>query len=234
MKTPTKFPHLLLLTAFTATRLCAEFETFKIEPTFIPQLSPIMLSQGITGGTLTVAIDVDAEGRLTDCLVLGYTHPALVAPFEEALKTWKFTPARLDGKPIAAQSNVTVNYLAEGAVISQPSVLNVEQYLQRAFGHRLAYKIRLAGELDRIPPPTATVAPKYAKEAEKQGVRGTVRVHFYIDETGAARMPAVEGEAHPYLSRMAVDAVREWRFEPPTAKGKPVLVAARQDFNFSR
>jgi hypothetical protein len=26
--------------------------------------------------------------------------------------------------------------------------------------------------------------------------------------------------------------VAQWQFDPPTAKGKPVLVLAQQDFNF--
>ena len=47
-------------------------------------------------------------------------------------------------------------------------------------------------------------------------------------------MPAVEGEAHPYLARQALDAVRGWRFTPATAQGKPVMVAARQNFSFAQ
>jgi len=58
-------------------------------------------------------------------------------------------------------------------------------------------------------------------------------VYFYIDEKGAVRMPAVDASANPYLSDIAVAAVREWRFEPPTSRGKPVLIAASQEFNFN-
>ena len=76
-------------------------------------------------------------------------------------------------------------------------------------------------------------APKYAKDAEKQGVRGNVKVHFYIDENGEVRMPSVDGEAHPYLAAEAIAAVRGWRFTPPTANGKPATVAALQEFRFS-
>jgi TonB family protein len=234
MKTPNHIPTVLLAMAFIASPVCAKFESLKIEPTVIPQLSPVMIAEGITGGELTVALDVSAEGAVTDCLVLRYTHPALVGPFEEALKTWTFKPARQDGVPVPAQCNVTVNYHAEGAVISQPSFIAIDRHLQHLFGHRLAYKSRLARELDRVPPAITAIAPKYARDAEKQGVKGRVKVHFYIDERGSVRMPAIEGDAHPYLSQMAIEAVREWRFEPPTARGKPVLVAAVQEFNFSR
>jgi len=60
-----------------------------------------------------------------------------------------------------------------------------------------------------------------------------VEVRFYIDETGAVRMPAVDSDAHPYLAETAVTAVKEWRFAPPTHDGRPVLVAASQVFDFS-
>jgi len=46
-------------------------------------------------------------------------------------------------------------------------------------------------------------------------------------------MPAIAtaGE-HPYLAEQAVLAVRHWKFAPPTSKGRPVLVAAAQEFDF--
>ena len=58
---------------------------------------------------------------------------------------------------------------------------------------------------------------------------------FLIDEEGRVRLPAVSratNEANEELAAAAVTAVTQWRFEPPTAKGKPVLVRAQQDFAF--
>jgi TonB family protein len=75
-------------------------------------------------------------------------------------------------------------------------------------------------------------APRYAVEAAKQGVRGSVAVYFYIDEKGEVRMPAVQTGPHPYLMEIAVDALKSWKFEPPTSRGRPVLVAAAQIFDF--
>ena len=69
-------------------------------------------------------------------------------------------------------------------------------------------------------------------EAEQKGVSGRVKVHFYIDEQGAVRMPAVPADAQPYLATVAIKALREWKFQPPTSRGRPVLVAAAQEFAF--
>ena len=53
-----------------------------------------------------------------------------------------------------------------------------------------------------------------------------------IDETGAVRLPAIETAGNPYLMDQAISAVRTWKFEPITSRGQPVLVVARQEFNF--
>lgn len=230
---PSRFAAFFAIGALATLRLCAGFESCKVEPTYVPPLSPALQMEGVTDGRVIFAIDINAEGQLTDSLVLGYTHPGLVRPCWEALKLWKFTPAMRDGQPIGVQSELAVNYTAEGVVISSPAMLDLDRHVRRLFGNHLTKTERSGQDLDAAPAPVSKSAPRYAMQAAKEGVKGTVRVHFYIDETGAVRMPAVEGDAHPYLSAMAIDALRSWRFNPPMAHGKPVLVAMRQDFTFN-
>lgn len=234
MNTLRRISVLLAVGALTASHLTAQDENLKIEPTFIPRLSPVMLMEGVTDGQVVFVLDVSAEGELTDMLALAYTHPSLVKTCSDALQEWKFTPPRRAGVPVPVQTELTINFSAEGVVISRNMQMAVESYIGNVFGHRLSMKRRTASELDGVPEVVARVSPSYAQQAEQEGVRGKVTVHFYIDETGAVRMPAVEGEAHPYLAQQAVAALREWRFTPPTARGKPVLVSARQDFEFSK
>ena len=234
MNTLPKLPLVLAVVSLLTTSLSAQFETFKIQITVEPQLSPVMHMQGVTEGKLVLALDISAEGRITDWLVLGTTHPALVTPCVDALKRWEITPAKLNGEPVPVQTELTINYRAEGVVISRPAVLDVAQHLGQRFGYKLVPNGRSLRELESRPTPITTVAPEYAIEAEKDGVRGAVRIHFYIDETGAVRMPSVSGDAHPYLAQQAVQALRTWRFEPAKADGQPVMVAALQEFNFSR
>jgi TonB family protein len=59
-----------------------------------------------------------------------------------------------------------------------------------------------------------------------------VAIDFYIDETGTVRMPAVSIKDDSELTALAVMALRQWKFEPPTRNGRPVLVKATQVFNF--
>ncbi len=232
MNTILKSSAVLVLGALALTRLCAAIESIKIEPTYAPQLNPVLLNRGITEGQVRLVIAVSAEGNLTDWLALGYTDPELVDYFVGALKEWTIRPARIDGKPVAAQVELTATVTAQGVVLSRTSTEMVEDMVRRMMGNPLKSQQISVHELDRLPARLVTTGPLYAAEAEKQGVRGKVQVHFYIDEHGTVRMPSVEAGAHPYLAGEAVAAVREWKFEPPTSRGKPVLVAASQVFNF--
>lgn len=215
-----------------ATQATAALESIRVETTFLPQMPHSLLQRGVTEGRVVVAIDINAEGQLTDHLVVGYTHELLVKPVIASLTQWQYQPARKDGVPVPAQIELTVTISATGVVISQTGTEMVESFVERLFGDHLKYRPSRPNEIDRVPVRLNNVSPKYAETALKQGVRGKVQVHFYIDENGVARMPAVDTSDHPYLSEIAVAAVREWKFEPPTAKGNPVLVEASQEFKF--
>jgi TonB family protein len=223
---------LLILGAVAATRLFATIESIKITPTFVPSFSPVLLGRGITEGKLALVISVSPEGKLTDWLVLGYTDPEMVRLGIDALKDWDITPARVDGQPVAAQVELILTITAKGAVVSVTGMGMIDNLLRQITGNPIKYRQSTRQQLDRLPVRLSTLSPEYADEAEKQGVRGRVRVHFYIDEDGVVRMPSVEAGAHPYLADAAVTAVREWKFEPPTSRGRPVLVAASQVFDF--
>jgi TonB family protein len=226
---------LLAPTAGLVTQAFAAFEPLKMAPNNpMPVYPASLVAEGITRGRVVVAISVNPEGKLNDYLVLAYTRQTLALACVDALKLWQFIPARLDGEPVPLQTELTFNFTIEGAVVSA-NVVN--HFLFDSFdeleGGRLLYHPSPSRELDRPLTPSGTVTPKYAVEAEKQGIRGKVVVHFYIDETGAVRMPAAERDgAHPYLMETAVEAVRTWKFEPPTSHGSPTLIVAEQEFDF--
>ncbi|MGH9795256.1 MAG: TonB family protein [Candidatus Acidiferrales bacterium] len=67
------------------------------------------------------------------------------------------------------------------------------------------------------------VKPGYPERAKREGIEGWVWVYVSIDESGQ-----VEGwnviSGHPWLAEAAVDAVRQWRYEPTVLDGQPVKV----------
>lgn len=233
MNTPRSFLFAALL-ALAAAPAFAAFESMQIQPdNDLPSFPIALVAEGITRGHALVAISVGADGRLEDLLVLGYSHERLARAATRALREWRFVPARLDGQTVRAQTELRFDFTVDGAVITSNIT---ERYLADMFGNlaerRPLYRPCPRGELDRMPVRLAGGAPHYAVQAAKDGVRGRVEVHFYIDEKGEVRMPSVQAGPDPYLMEKAVEAMKSWKFEPPTSRGRPVLVAAAQTFDF--
>ena len=188
---------------------------------------------GITRGRAVLAVSVDADGHVKEMLPLAYTHERFAHASMDALRDWQFVPGRLDGEAVPVQIELTFEYTLQGAVISS----NIEDHylfdrFEYAGPNALSYHPVGAKSTDHAPVRVSGAAPSYAIDAEKAGVRGNVTVRFYIDEKGAVRLPAITTTANPYLMEQAMTAVKTWKFEPVTSKGRPVLVVAQQEFNF--
>jgi TonB family protein len=75
-----------------------------------------------------------------------------------------------------------------------------------------------------ITPPKgiSTLIPAYPEELRKQGVQGEVGLQVAIDDKGTVTAVRVARPLHPYLDFAAVQAVRQWTFEPAMKDAKPV------------
>ena len=235
MKTSLRLSALLLLGAALTLPASAAIESIKINADNpLPEYPLRLQVEGVTRGAAIVAVNVDETGRLKDWLVLGYTHELFAKSCVQALQEWRFTPAKLEGVPVPAMVELTFNFTLEGAVISANIVNHFFfDHFETMGDGRYAYRLCPPAEIDRTPERVQAVSPKYAVEAEKNGLRGKVAVHFYIDEQGNVRLPAATSFAHPYLADIAVAAMRDWRFAPQTYHGRPVMIAASQVFEFS-
>ena len=210
-----------------------EWQSLKIDQTVEP-VFPYQLQQlSVTSGDARIVINVDGTGKLDEYLVIGYTMPEFADVVVRAVKQWKFEPAKLRGEPVGATVELDFNFESQGTlVVSQTSIDNLQARLLQLMAGAYAYRPCSLKELDRIPTPIVTVSPIYPRELADKGVKGRVVITFYIDETGAVRMPAGSVDDDSRLISLAIAALRQWRFEPPTRSGRPVLVAAEQTFNF--
>lgn len=199
----------------------------------LPDYPPALKLEGITKGRALVALSINAEGRVDDTLVLAYSNRRFAQATLEAVRDWRFAPAQFDGVAVPVKTEIMFNFSLEGAVISA-NIIN--HYFFDGFDNigdnALSYRPAPTSEIDRAPERTAGEMPVYATAAEKDGVRGKVRVRFYIDEHGEVRLPATTADAHPYIAGQALNAVKTWKFAPVTSHGRPVLVVAEQEFDF--
>jgi len=74
--------------------------------------------------------------------------------------------------------------------------------------------------------------PVYPADALKQRVRGNVSLRVLVDENGTPTDVKVERGTRSDLNQAAVEAARQWRFEPARKGGKPVRSYATVQFSF--
>lgn len=226
---------LLAAPALSAMPGVPDYVAVKVNQTEEAVYPSSLVRLGVKSGSASVAIAVDDAGRLTDYLVTAYTHPAFADSAVAAIRKWRFEPAMVHGFPRNSKSDLTFRFQMEGVVVMTMTTLSYEEMLHlRLAPGGTAYTACALGDLDRIPNPTKIVTPVYPSKLARGG-GGHVLVGFYIDEQGRVRMPSVSpetNEANEELAAIAVTTVSQWQFEPPTAKGRPVLVLAQQDFSF--
>jgi protein TonB len=78
----------------------------------------------------------------------------------------------------------------------------------------------------------AQVTPVYPTLAKQARVTGTVRLTAIIGRDGAIRNLQVMS-GHPLLTPVALEAVKQWRYQPTLLNGEPVEVITQIDVNFT-
>jgi periplasmic protein TonB len=79
---------------------------------------------------------------------------------------------------------------------------------------------------------TNRVQPQYPPLARQTRISGTVKLHAIIGKNGeVTQLQVLSG--HPLLVQSALDAVKQWRYQPTLLNGEPVEVDTEIDVIFS-
>lgn len=92
-----------------------------------------------------------------------------------------------------------------------------------------------AAKLDAgVTPPRAvsTPDPIYPKTAKKEGRQGDVRLWCVIGTDGSVREAGIAKSLSQDFDESAINAVRQWTFEPATKNGQPVEVKVSVEVSF--
>jgi TonB family protein len=93
------------------------------------------------------------------------------------------------------------------------------------------YKVSASGGMTP-PKPLQSPQPEYSEEARIAKLQGTVSISIEIGADGLPRNVQVLQGIGLGLDEKAVEAVRQWIFQPGTKDGLPVSVAANVEVNF--
>ena len=193
---------------------------------------PRLLMDGVPSGQVRVVLSIDANGKLVDLLIVGYTNPEFADEVAAVLPTWTYEPARVHGVAHASGVDVEINFKSELNVLVVNAGFHVWELVTNDW-RRFAYRAYKLSEIDRIPVPVHVVQPVLPKEYAESGRDRTATVEFFIDEKGNVRVPTIErDQADSVFAAAMVSAVEQWKFEPPVRHGTPVLVLASQEFHF--
>lgn len=75
------------------------------------------------------------------------------------------------------------------------------------------------------------VQPEYPPEAQEKRIEVTVKLKVVVRKDGSVTVQSV-AEGDPLLSPAAIDAVRQWRYEPALVNGQPADAQYEIEVNF--
>lgn len=84
----------------------------------------------------------------------------------------------------------------------------------------------------RPPRPIYKVEPEFSEEARKNKLQGVVVLRVIIDKDGKPQDIRVQRSLGMGLDEKAIDAVKQWRFDPGTKDGQPVPVEVSMEVSF--
>lgn len=162
----------------------------------------------IMGKVILKAV-IHKSGEITQLEVLQSLRDDLDNNAMKAVRQWRFAPALKDGNPVSVFYHITINFRLDGEK-----------------GYR-----KVEGTVNK-PTVQHKVPPIYPETAKQDGIAGVVELHLKIDANGEVVGAEVEKGLRDDLDNAALDAVRQWHFEPATENGHPVAVLYSVTLNF--
>ena len=169
----------------------------KIPPTYPPIAKAARIE-----GTVVLQATISKQGEIEDLKVIS-GHPMLQQSALDAVKQWTYKPYQLNGEPVEVATTVNVVFQLDPSA-NPPKKVTIAGGI--AQGHLIH-----------------PVAPIYPSEAKKAKVSGLVVLQATIGKAVHIEdLRVVSG--HPMLQQAAIDAVKQWTYEPYLLNGEPVAV----------
>lgn len=140
--------------------------------------------------------------------------PNVAAPTLDAMSL-RALEAALSGQTAAGSDFASSVSFASGGRIGGTGSLATasEDALESAFGLE---------EIDQEPRAILQTAPVYPAELRGKKLEGVVTLIFIVDAQGKVVHPKVASSTHPAFEKPALDAIRQWKFEPGLRGGERV------------
>jgi TonB family protein len=158
-------------------------------------------------GALVLDVRVSATGEVAD-IEVRRDLPPLTKEAIRSVKTWKFEPAKLEGRCVASRITVAVNF-------NPPSASSADVPLHPLMPQEDESRVNSSFQPAEV---TFAKMPAFVYGALNPG---TVVVAVTVNEKGKVQSTKVLRDAPPFTAH-AVEAAASWRFVPATLEGKPL------------
>jgi TonB family protein len=188
-----------------------------VPPTIAEYTTPALYSdqarRGRTEGVVTIALHVDARGRVTNARVVkrlgnGLDQNALVA-----VRQWRFQPGTSNGSPVEMDAEVDIEFNLRTEAINE----------------------LIANDMVTLVGPGIT-PPRVTRTTEMPGritsARGTVLLDVVLLENGSPKILRILRSLSPEADESAVRHFEQWRFSPALRNGVPVKVRMNAEVRF--
>jgi len=161
-------------------------------------------------GVISLNVTVDEQGNVVEVKSWAGNAPVLAKAAVRAVKKWKYRPVLIEDEPFAFLGEVVFTFrLRKRAQVSEGGNSPVR---------RLACMVDTSGLL-------YSVNPEYPRVARIAHISGTVVLEMVINKQGGVEdVKATSG--HPLLVQSAIDAVRQWRYQPYMVGHEAIAVQA--------
>lgn len=177
----------------------------KVDPVY-PQEAK---KEGIEG-VVVIEATTDVYGRVVDTKVIR-SVPELDKSAMEAIKQWVYEPMIIDGEPV-------------GVIFTVTCVFKLKDKAEKAEKDKTdAVEEETDAEDEKVLKPKLIkkVNPLYPEEARKAGIQGDVVLEAKIDTYGRVEKIRILKSDNELLNEAAVDALKQWIYEPFIKEGKP-------------
>jgi TonB family protein len=176
------------------------------KPRKVKDVKPVFpaaaIAKGIQGVVVLEAV-IDANGRVKGLQTMSAPDPMLSEAAKEAVSQWLFEPYLVNGKAKEVVFTVTITF----AMDPNDKAKTAGDVLTRL-------------EDSQKPKIINKVKPVYPEEAKKNKIQGIVKLEATIDEQGKVAKLDVLASPDPLLAAAAVQAVKQWVYEPYVKDGK--------------
>jgi TonB family protein len=213
--------------------------------TKVAPVYPPLARQARIQGAVVLKVQISKSGDVQNLQLIS-GHPILAPAAIEAVKQWKYKPFLLNDEPVEVETSVTVNFTladkppAEGVAGDAPGAVPSGQIEGVTGGsstsgdapHPLKpWRIRVSQGVSQKLLVTK-VPPQYPADAKDQHIQGAVLLKVNIDKEGNVyKVELISG--HPLLTPAAIEAVKQWKYEPYLLNGTPLEVETQVTVNFA-